>query len=759
MRVARDDALARRGMSLRDVVAALFAACACYAASKRASHARFEPYIRFDSVDASVAVSSYADARALPTPAFDGDRFVFFARGVNATTIARATLAEDDGDASSKISRRRRRRRKNDDGRRRRRSTRVRDEDDAVRARGMRALAKTAVGREMDGFEEVDADAVRASVAAKSSTGVGVGDGDDQRAVVIERGRLAGGRRVVVVVTRDFRVVCFDDALRELWRREDAAPAGTRATATSVVVSSSGAATGDVGLIVVGARLEKVATKGRRTTGGANGVEEEAREDDSRGEFEYRAFDATTGETRWSETYDEDGHRRHETGRMSLKNLDGDEIEDAAERSCADFRESLVHDGLPHQWRHESDTRMRLAHFTRHKSRAEIRAREKRSRRRKSAPVASIPTNGARRAFGTAFDALRGIARERRRAEGARERREEKPPNVVVSHHSEGVEVLHLYSGAKVCGMRLKSPGLHVDFDGDGVVDRVEAHGWNAPDVGMPRCWATVTAGLTEERRTLSASICRGGSGLAAHRATHSEGHDIRSVEVAPPISLRRLPETSNELSKPRDQLGRDLVFLNNRGEMTCFNARDGEQRRWQIRTTADWTKDDVAHPSLAAFTAHVGGHVDLAVAVGSRSIVFVNAKGYRASPPIEITTPPTAPLLATDVDGDGLTDIVLRTQFSIYVWLQRPRSGNLPFTFLIGALATTMAVAFAHQLREARDADGYILRSTDVDGLEWDKFSDRDDDNDSDDDDHHGRDENGAPMRDGRARFHDTRM
>jgi len=50
-------------------------------------------------------------------------------------------------------------------------------------------------------------------------------------------------------------------------------------------------------------------------------------------------------------------------------------------------------------------------------------------------------------------------------------------------------------------------------------------------------------------------------------------------------------------------------------------------------------------------------------------------------------------------------------------------------------------------------------LRSTDVDGLEWDKFFDRDDDNDSDDDDHHGRDENGAPMRDGRARFHDTRM
>ena len=126
-----------------------------------------------------------------------------------------------------------------------------------------------------------------------------------------------------------------------------------------------------------------------------------------------------------------------------------------------------------------------------------------------------------------------------------------------------------------------------------------------------------------------------------------------------------------------------------------------------------------------------------------------MNAKGYRASPPIEITTPPTAPLLATDVDGDGLTDVVLRAQFSVYVWLQRPRSGTLPFTFLIGALATTMAVAFAHQLR----ADGYhgvVPRSTDVDELERDNFSEDDDDR--------GRDENGAPARDATARFHDAR-
>ena len=162
-------------------------------------------------------------------------------------------------------------------------------------------------------------------------------------------------------------------------------------------------------------------------------------------------------------------------------------------------------------------------------------------------------------------------------------------------------------------------------------------------------------------------------------------------------------------------------MFLNNRGEMTCFNARDGEQKRWQIRTTADWTEDGVARPSLAAFTARVGGRVDLAVAVGSRSIVFVNAKGYRASPPIEITTP-TAPLLATDVDGGGLTGVVAGA-------VQRLRV----------VTATAVGYPTVHvSHRRARDDDGGRLRastsrrrvsrrrprSTDVDALARDAFS-----------------------------------
>ena len=542
-----------------------------------------------------------------------------------------------------------------------------------------------------------------------------------------------------MAATRDARAVAFDDGLRELWRAETAPTGRWRATEASIVVTNEGTEVGDDGLVVVGVRRERRARRGlsdealRRMTmetrrgrtrgfGGVDAVDEverEVLEDEEGGEFEYYAFDARTGARRWTETSGEDEHRRRARARLSLRNLDDDEIDGAMERACRDFRESIVQDGLPHLWRHPVDTKMRLAHFRRHKSRANAMARDKASagkRKRGAAAAKAVPSNAATRAFGRALDALKGESKRRlddddahppHASTHARRVRKREPPNVVVSHHAEGIDVLHLYSGVKVCEMKLKSPGLHVDLDGDGVVDHVEAHGRNLRSAeDIPHCWATVTSGVPDEGRTLSASICRGGSGLAGHRAAQAAGRDIRAVEVVSPISLRRLPETSSELAKPLDRMGRDAIFLNSRGEMTCYNARDGEQKRWQIRTTADWTpSDDGVKPSLTSFPIRVDGYLDLAIATGASSMVIVNSKGYRATAPIELPSPPAAPLVARDVDGDGFTDLVLHTKSGVYVWIQTPRAGNLPFTFLIGALAASASLALVLRLRDAPDA------------------------------------------------------
>ena len=163
----------------------------------------------------------------------------------------------------------------------------------------MRVLAETAVGREMDGFEEVDADdGVHNRVAATVRPAARRARPTRRRHRARRARRWTTRRR-----RRDSR---FSSGL---FRRRvagvvetggrgadgDARDGGVR---RRLVV---GAANGDVGLVVVGARLETVATT-RKTSDSANGVEDEARADDSRGEFEYRAFDAATGETRWSET-------------------------------------------------------------------------------------------------------------------------------------------------------------------------------------------------------------------------------------------------------------------------------------------------------------------------------------------------------------------------------------------------------------------------------------------------------------------------
>ena len=50
-------------------------------------------------------------------------------------------------------------------------------------------------------------------------------------------------------------------------------------------------------------------------------------------------------------------------------------------------------------------------------------------------------------------------------------------PNVWVAHLRDGMEAVELGSGRTVCKLHLASPGLHVDLDGDGVLDHIQASG------------------------------------------------------------------------------------------------------------------------------------------------------------------------------------------------------------------------------------------------------------------------------------------
>ena len=60
---------------------------------------------------------------------------------------------------------------------------------------------------------------------------------------------------------------------------------------------------------------------------------------------------------------------------------------------------------------------------------------------------------------------------------GAQAESNEAEPNVWVAHLRDGIEAVSLHTGRTICKLHLASPGLHVDLNGDGVLDHIQAIG------------------------------------------------------------------------------------------------------------------------------------------------------------------------------------------------------------------------------------------------------------------------------------------
>ena len=175
---------------------------------------------------------------------------------------------------------------------------------------------------------------------------------------------------------------------------------------------------------------------------------------------------------------------------------------------CADFRESVL-DVLPHVGPPadgdgpptRAHTRLRLAHF-RHDGKAATgrraravgtaqrahpalaAARGGRAAGRGNAvaraaarAAAAAGRGGARGAASAASAAALSTGHHATAADAARAWAHAHAANAIVAHTEGGLDVLHLHSGARVCSVRLPSPGVTVDLDGDGVLDYVVAVG------------------------------------------------------------------------------------------------------------------------------------------------------------------------------------------------------------------------------------------------------------------------------------------
>ena len=498
-------------------------------------------------------------------------------------------------------------------------------------------------------------------------------------------------KAAVVVLTAGWSLLCFDHNLQLLWENAlgDSLPQSWAPREVALLVASHPLHPGDRGLVIVAASAsrpeagvggegwvdplaEEVAWEARLSRGrhpgraagsgaGGGGV-------DVRHHVNYYAFEGRTGAARWRHE-SPDFHPPGDALADSLVpqhsyKLDAASLEGrhAGETACREYREAVAA-AMPHSWARPADTRLRLAHWAKHR-----------------VQVSGSAAHGAPGSLASS-------------------------PNVVVAHLQDGLEAVHLASGHTVCKLPLARGHLHADLNADGVVDHVAAAGWRAGSAGRhraPHCVATVTSG-SPGRPLVNGSVCRALHLLpGAHGRQHwQSGGDPPGgvpIELAPPAAVAAYGAGSRAARRRWD-----VVFLNSRGDVTSF-SHDG-RRHFQLRTDADWGAVGGA-PTLHALLLRAGSTVPALLVAGERVALLLSPAGSQLAR-LALPSKPVGPLQVVDLAGDGTAGLLLHTQVGVFAYRQLQRPGTLPLAFILGALLLVgLALSMASADSAARSTD-----------------------------------------------------
>ena len=324
---------------------------------------------------------------------------------------------------------------------------------------------------------------------------------------------------------------------------------------------------------------------------------------------------------------------------------------------CRSYRESALAEALPHAWRDAEDTRMRSAPFGKSQKQTSSLGdvTTKRGRRRNGGdflraltpPAATTnlkamardpnfaiadKTNSFSSLLSRGFSYLNLGKSAVHHSDDEREKLDyhnrqfhqhmmsssnNNIKNAIIAHHRDGVEVLDAFTGELICQLALQHPGYHADINGDGVIDHLDARGHRThiADVAMdnfsPGCWASVTSGAPDVQTIFEGSICKPTRKSRSLKSTprqqakskrqqqqqqnsdfYLRNKNKDDVDVLTPIIVRR--DDKSERNRSFRRATKDAVFLNSRGELTCY-AKDGT-KRWMVNTRASW-KIDVNGP------------------------------------------------------------------------------------------------------------------------------------------------------------------
>ncbi|XP_039011393.1 uncharacterized protein LOC120140478 isoform X1 [Hibiscus syriacus] len=565
---------------------------------------------------------------------------------------------------------------------------------------------------------------------------------------VIERTyRNKPQKRVLVVVTSGWSVMCFNHNLKKLWENnlQDDFPHSAHHREIAISVSNYTLRHGDSGLVIVGGRMEmqphmyldpfeqigmaeRNAEQHRRS---AN--EKEASENLGTvhlRQFAFYAFDGRKGVIRWSrknENFEENSSDLSQLVPQHNYKLDVQALNSRqpGEFECRQFRESIL--GVtPHHWDRREDTLLMLSHFKRHKRKPLKRIPGKATIYPFHKPEEHHPPGKDDTKKISNF-----IGKAAKYASSAKSKKALTfiptitnntrlwwVPNVVVAHQKEGIEAVHLASGRTICKLHLQEGGLHADINGDGVLDHLQAVGANSGErtvisgsmeVLRP-CWAVATSGVPVREQLFNASICHYSPfNLFQHGEFYrslGRGANAASLEVATPIFI---PRSDGHKHRQRKGSHGDVIFLTSRGELTAYSPGlhgHGAVWEWQLLTDATWSnlpspsgmmEGSTVVPTLKPISLKVHDNQQMILAAGEHSAVFISPAGSVLAT-VDLPATPTHALIVDDFSNDGLSDLIVVTSSGVYGFVQTRQPGALFFSTLVGCLLLVMGVIFVTQ-------------------------------------------------------------
>jgi hypothetical protein len=300
-------------------------------------------------------------------------------------------------------------------------------------------------------------------------------------------------------------------------------------------------------------------------------------------------------------------------------------------------------------------------------------------------------------------------------------------PNAIVVHRKDGIEVIHMFTGRTISHLALKPNTMHVDLNGDGVIDHIEAIGHtphtssnslysyglsphiNSHNNGGDKpqtCIFQVSSGIPPIAQLFSASICGRHLGLLIglfdlRSQNEYQPVDYREFRVAPP-TVMKLP------ARPGSRAKFDSLYFINTGTVTCFGPEGAW--KWTSDTASSWLSKDTVDESIdvelrkqamratlqtfALYSANDEYYKSMVAVVGEDTITVLDAQGHKHAS-AKIPDFPIANAVIGDINNDGVNDIIITTSSGYFGFVLERRLGVKLFTVLIGLLLICLVLSF----------------------------------------------------------------